>query len=167
MTVTSVERDAERLTLTITAEFEAPIEAVWQLWENPRLLEQWWGPPMYPATFVDHDFAPGGGITYFMTSPEGDRYQGWWRVITLEAPKYLEFEDGFADDAGNPNPEMPTSIIRVTIAELSENAARMAVETTFSSIAAMEQLLAMGMDEGMAAAMGQIPDILRTAVTST
>lgn len=166
MTVTNVERDAERLTLTITAEFEAPIEAVWQLWENPRHLEQWWGPPMYPATFVDHDLRPGGSITYFMTSPEGDKYRGWWRVLTVEAPKYLEVEDGFADDAGNPNPEMPTSIIRVTIAELSENAARMAVETTFSSIAAMEQLLTMGMDEGMAAAMGQIPDILGTAVTS-
>ena len=167
MTVTNVERDAERLTLTITAEFEAPIAHVWQLWENPRHLEQWWGPPMYPATFVDHDLTAGGGITYFMTCPEADRYHGWWRVLTVEAPKYLEFEDGFADDAGNPNPEMPTSIIRVTIAELSERTTRMAVETTFSSIAAMEQLLAMGMDEGMAAAMGQIPDILRTAVTST
>ena len=167
MTVTNVARDAERLTLTITAEFEASIDAVWQLWENPRLLEQWWGPPMYPATFVNHDFTPGAGIAYFMTSPEGDRHHGWWRVLTVDAPKYIEFEDGFADDAGNPNPEMPTSIIRVTIAELSESTTRMAVETTFSSTAAMEQLLTMGMDEGMAAAMGQIPDILRTAVTST
>lgn len=55
MTVTNIERDAERLTLTITAEFDAAINAVWQLWENPRHLEQWWGPPTYPATFVDHD----------------------------------------------------------------------------------------------------------------
>ncbi len=165
MTVTNVERNAERLTLTITAEFEAPIEAVWQLWENPRLLEQWWGPPMYPATFVNHNFTPGGGIAYFMTSPEGVRHHGWWRALTVDAPQRFEFEAGFADDAGNPNPE--TSIIRVAITQISPDTTRMAVETTFSSTAAMDQLLTMGMDEGMAAAMGQIPDILRTAVTST
>ena len=39
------------LTLTITAEFNAPVTRVWELWENPRLLERWWGPPTYPATF--------------------------------------------------------------------------------------------------------------------
>lgn len=163
MTVTNIERDAERLTLTITAEFDAPIESVWQLWENPRHLEQWWGPPTYPATFVDHDFMPGGRINYFMTSPEGNKYQGWWRVLRLDPPRSLEFEDGFADDAGDPNPEMPTSIIRVNITARTPKTSRMAIETTFSSRAAMDQLLAMGMDEGMAAAMGQIPDILRTA----
>lgn len=161
MTVTNIERDAKRLTLTITAEFDASIDAVWQLWENPRQLERWWGPPTYPATFVDHDFTPGGRINYFMTSPEGDKYRGWWRVLALDPPRALEFEDGFADDAGSPNPEMPTSIIRVTIMSLTGDITRMAIETTFSSPAAMEQLLTMGMDEGMASAMGQIPDILQ------
>ncbi len=163
MTVTNIERDAERLTLTITAEFDASIDAVWQLWENPRHLEQWWGPPTYPATFVDHDFTPGGSINYFMTSPEGDKYHGWWRVLALDPPTSLEFEDGFADKAGQPNPAMPTSIIRVRITSLAADATRMAIETTFSSAAAMEQLLTMGMAEGMAEAMSQIPAVLRSA----
>ena len=44
MTVKSVEKDTERLTMTITAEFDAPVERVWQLWDDPRRLEQWWGP---------------------------------------------------------------------------------------------------------------------------
>lgn len=48
MTVTSSHKDPDALTMTITAEFDAPVERVWQLWENPRQLERWWGPPSYP-----------------------------------------------------------------------------------------------------------------------
>ena len=52
-------RTPRALTMTITAEFDAPIERVWQLWADPRQLERWWGPPTYPATVVDHDLSPG------------------------------------------------------------------------------------------------------------
>jgi hypothetical protein len=31
--------------LVLVAEFDAPIERVWQLWADPRQLERWWGPP--------------------------------------------------------------------------------------------------------------------------
>jgi len=50
MTVTSVDKDLDDLTLTLTADFDAPIERVWELWADPRKLERWWGPPEYPAT---------------------------------------------------------------------------------------------------------------------
>ena len=43
MTVTSVHKNPETMTMTITAEFDAPIGRVWQLWEDPRQLERWWG----------------------------------------------------------------------------------------------------------------------------
>jgi len=59
MTVTNVEKDAAALTMTITADLDAPVARAWQLWEDPRQLERWWGPPMYPATFLEHDLAPG------------------------------------------------------------------------------------------------------------
>ena len=60
MTVTNVHKDPDARTMTITAEFDAPVERVWQMWADPRQLERWWGPPTYPATFVDHDLSPGG-----------------------------------------------------------------------------------------------------------
>jgi uncharacterized protein YndB with AHSA1/START domain len=165
MTVTSVHKDPEAKTMTINSEFDAPIARVWQLWENPRLLERWWGPPTYPATFVDHDLTPGSIVTYFMTGPDGDKPRGWWRVLEVESPRRLAFEDGFADDAGNPNDEMPTMIIRVSLDEQPGGATAMAVETTFPSLEAMEQLVSMGMEEGMAAALGQIDALLRSEVT--
>lgn len=162
MTVTSVRKDPKALTMTVTAEFDAPIDRVWQMWENPRLLERWWGPPTYPATVVDHDLSPGGSVTYFMTGPEGDQPRGWWRITTVDAPHFLEFEDGFADDNGNPNPALPTMTIRVTLSERAGHT-RMDIETKFASAEAMAQIIAMGAEEGMKAALDQIDGLLADA----
>ena len=51
MTMISTHKDAG-LTLTIVAEFDVTPEHVWEVWEDPRMLERWWGPPMFPATFT-------------------------------------------------------------------------------------------------------------------
>jgi uncharacterized protein YndB with AHSA1/START domain len=160
MTVTDVVKDPENRTMTITAEFGAPVERVWQIWADPRQLERWWGPPTYPATVVDHDLSVGGAVNYFMTSPEGDKYAGWWRVSAVVPPNRLEFEDGFADGEGRPNPDMPVTVICVTLADSDGGGTQMAITSTFATVEAMDQLLAMGMDEGMKAAMGQIDAIL-------
>ena len=87
MTVTNVHKDPEKLTMTMTVELDTTVERAWQLWADPRQLERWWGPPMYPATFVDHELKPGGQTTYFMTSPEGEKFHGWWEVIAVDAPR--------------------------------------------------------------------------------
>lgn len=108
MSVTSVDKDFDSLTLTLIADFDAPTERVWQLWADPRQLERWWGPPTHPATMEPHDLAAGGEVTYFMTGPEGEKYRGWWRITSVEPPSSLQFTDGFADQDGKPNPEMPT-----------------------------------------------------------
>lgn len=166
MTVTNVHKDPESMTMTIISEFDAPIGRVWQLWENPRQLERWWGPPTYPATVVDHDLTPGGRVNYFMTGPEGDQARGWWRVLAVEAPRRLEFEDGFADDAGDPNPDMPTMTIRVGLDEQPDGRTRMTIETAFPSLEAMEQIISMGMEEGMTSAIAQIDELLRAEAAS-
>ncbi|CAB4858433.1 unannotated protein [freshwater metagenome] len=160
MTVTNIHKDLESLTMTVTAGFDAPVERVWQMWSNPRLLERWWGPPMFPATFVQHDLSPGAGVTYFMTGPDGDQYHGWWRVITVSAPHGLAFEDGFSDADGNPNLEMPTTMGRVTLESSADGGTSMSIASTFNSREQMEQLVDMGMEEGLAAAVGQIDDLL-------
>ena len=160
MPVTDVVKDPENLTLTLVAEFGAPVDRVWQVWADPRQLERWWGPPGYPATVLDHDLTVGGAISYFMTSPEGDKYNGYWRVRAADAPHRLEFEEGFADGAGNPNPHMPVTIMRVTLTGQGAGGTRMEVVSTFPSTEAMERLMAMGMDEGIQASIGQIDALL-------
>ena len=160
MTVTDVRKDPDALTLIVTAEYDATPARVWELWADPRQLERWWGPPMYPATVVDHDLVPGGQVSYYMTGPAGDRHWGWWRITSSDEPAALEFVDGFSDDTGTPNPSMPVTTTRVSIESGPMGVTRMVVESRFSSTAAMEQLLAMGMEEGMIGALGQTDAIL-------
>ena len=159
MTVTAISKDPEKLTMAFTAEFGSTPEQVWQLWEDPRLFEKWWGPPEYPATVVDHEFRPGGRVRYYMTGPEGEKYPGWSKFIAIDPPKSLEFKDGFLDDDGNEIDEMPTMTSRVEITDIAAGT-RMVITTTFPSLEAMEQLIEMGAEEGMRMALGQVDDLL-------
>lgn len=165
MSVTNVQKDTDELTMTFTAEYDVTADRAWQLWADPRQLERWWGPPTYPATFEDHDLTPGGRVTYYMTGPKGDRPRGWWKVLEVEPPRRLVVEDGFADDSGAPNPELPTIVMRVDIAD-RPGGVTMTIATRFPSVEAMDQLLGMGVEEGMREAVGQIDAILAGASVS-
>ena len=160
MTVTDVDVNTENKTLTVTATFDASVERVWQLWADPRKLEQWWGPPTYPATMVEHDLSVGGRVTYFMTGPEGDKHHGWWRITSVEPPSRLEFEDGFGDADGNPNPEMPVTVARVAIEKTAGGGSLMTIESNFPTDAVMAQMVEMGMQEGITLAVGQMDALL-------
>ena len=160
MPVTSVVKDPAARTLTITARFDAPIERVWLVWSDPRQLERWWGPPLYPATVIEHNLTPGGTVAYFMTGPEGDRHRGWWRVLAVDPPYTLEFEGGVADADGNPHPDTPTGVTRVALSELAGGGTQMITTTACDSDEAMEWMVATGTDTGRAAAAGQIDELL-------
>jgi uncharacterized protein YndB with AHSA1/START domain len=161
MTVTAVEKDATALTMTVTAEFEATPQRVWELWADPRQLERWWGPPSYPATVDSHDLRPGGKVEYHMTGPGGDQPRGYWEVDEVQPPHRLTFHDGFANDDGTPNPDLPGTSAVVIIEDAGNGQTRMRIENVFPSAEAMEQILAMGMEEGMKQAVGQIDAILQ------
>jgi uncharacterized protein YndB with AHSA1/START domain len=160
MSVKSVERDAENLTITVSAEFDAAIERVWDLFEDPRKLERWWGPSMYPATFIEHDLSVGGRMSYYMTGPDGDQPHGWWRILELEAPRRIVFQNGFADAAGEPDNTMPIMLLLVVLDESSNQTTKVTVTTTFPSREAMGQILSMGMEEGLTEAVSQMDALL-------
>ncbi len=166
MTVTSIRKDPDSLSMTITAEFDATPERVWQLWADPRQLERWWGPPEYPATITAHDLRPGGRVSYHMTGPSGDQPRGLWDVVEVNPPHTLFFEDLYADDDGNPNLDLPPSTARVTIEDIGDGRTQMSIDSRFPSLEAMEQILAFGMEEGLKAAVGQIDAILAETTTA-
>jgi uncharacterized protein YndB with AHSA1/START domain len=159
MSVTSIDKDFDNLTLTLIADFDAPVERVWQLWAEPRQLERWWGPPSHPATVEEHDLTLGGDVTYFMTSPEGEKYRGWWRITSVNPPKSLEFTDGFADQDGTPSADMPTTTVHMQLTE-HDGGTRMELRSVFDSRDQMEQLATMGMAEGLQQAVGQMDALL-------
>jgi uncharacterized protein YndB with AHSA1/START domain len=101
----------------------------------------------------------GGRSEYHMTGPDGSRSSGWWRFIAVEPGRRFEVEDGFADENGKPNEAMPTMRMVFTF-ESSGSGSRMRSVTHFASLEAMEQLVEMGMLEGMRSALGQLDALL-------
>lgn len=160
MPVTDVNHDIDTRTLTLTAEFAAPVERIWQIYADPRQLERVFGPPSHPATFVEHELIPGGRARYYMTSPEGEKYYGWWEVTDVDEPNGFSFDDGFAaDDTFAPIEDMPVSKNVYTFEEI-DGGTRAVFSSTYESAEALEKVLEMGVVEGSSSAIGQIDDLV-------
>ncbi|HEX4934244.1 MAG TPA: SRPBCC family protein [Gemmatimonadaceae bacterium] len=159
MPITSVSSNPQDLTLTVVADYPVPVERLWDAYADPRQLERFWGPEQWPATFLQHDMAVGGRSHYYMTGPDGTISRGWFRFLAVEPLQRIEVEDGFSDAAGEPNAAMP-SMRMVFHFESTPTGSRFRSVTTFPSLEAMEQLVQMGMMEGMRSAMGQIDAVL-------
>lgn len=160
MAVISTEKDLEALSLTVVAEFDAGVERVWQIWEDPRQLERWWGPPTWPATFEKFEFQSGGAAHYFMTGPDGEKSRGWWRFTSVDAPRALAFDDGFADENYAPDTSMGETHADVVLEEVDGGRTRMVLTSRFESVDQLQQMVEMGMEEGLKQAMGQIDGLL-------
>ena len=163
MSKTSVEKDPETLTMTVTAHLDATVERAWQLWADPRQFEKWWGPPGYPVTVSEHDLRTGGTITFCMGDPEGEHQEGTWEVLAANPPHQLELRDADVDENGRPNDGNAMTAMIISIAPLDEGGATMAIRTHFDSLAGMEQVLETGVEEGMCIVLDQMDGVLATA----
>lgn len=159
MPVTDVTTDPEELTLTLTADFAAPVERLWEAFTDPRQLERFWGPPGWPATFTSFDFQPGGRATYYMTSPRGEKSGGSWEFLSIDAPRGFEVLDAFADESGTPIPDMPVSRMVFSF-DSTDGGSQLRNVTHFTTADALEQVVAMGMIEGATMAMSQLDRVL-------
>lgn len=162
MPIKTITPDEDALTLTVVGEYPVPVERLWAAYADPRQLERFWGPETWPATFTRHDMKVGGQSAYHMTGPDGTVSRGWWRFLAVEPVRRFEVEDGFAHDDGRPNDDMPS--MRMTFAfERTTTGSRLTSVTYFTSLESMEQLVKMGMIEGMKSALGQLDDVLAEA----
>lgn len=160
MTVVSVDTDHANLMVTVTADFDALVEQVWELWSDPRKLERWWGPPSYPATFGAHDLVRGGVIRYVMTGPAGEQHAGLWRVTAVDPPVGLEFDDVYVDQDGQPAGDLPVTRVSVQLRE-RDGGTRMVMRTQLESREDLERWLSTGTREGQEHAVAQMDALLR------
>ena len=159
MPITSVSKDPDALTMTVVADFGAPVRRLWDAYLDPRLLERFWGPPTYPATFTRHDGCVGGRSHYAMTGPDGDVSRGYREWLAVDELKSFEVRDGFANPDGSPDAGQPSMRMVFTF-ESTGSGSRVTTTTYFASVQELEQLLSLGMEEGMTSAMGQMDAVL-------
>jgi uncharacterized protein YndB with AHSA1/START domain len=143
------------MTVTVDAEFDAPVERVWQLYADPRQLEQWWNPPGVPLTITDHDLSAGGMVQAHLTTPDGHKVHAYWRITAVDAPRSMAWEDGFLDDNLEPNPDAPLSTMHLTLVERAGGGTIMTIVAGFASAEAMQEYLDMPIEEHMRITVGQ------------
>jgi hypothetical protein len=94
-----------------------------------------------------------------MTGPNGESHGGYWEWISVDPLKSFEVRDGFASPDGEPNDQMPSMRMHFVFEETGKGS-RVTTTTYFASLEELEQLVEMGMEEGLQAAMGQMDTVL-------
>lgn len=160
MPVADVTTDPESLTITIVANFAAPIERVWAAYSDPRQLERFWGPPGWPATFTEFEHEAGGRALFSLNGPRGERSFGAWEFLSISEPDGFEVLDYFTDEEGARLEDFPAMRMTFSFTSTSDGT-QMQSTTSFTSLEGLEQVVAMGAIEGTKAAMSQIDTVLQ------
>ena len=60
--------------LKMTRLFSAPLKKMWEVWTNPELIVNWWGPDGFTNTIHKMDLHEGGEWKLTMHGPDGKNY---------------------------------------------------------------------------------------------
>jgi uncharacterized protein YndB with AHSA1/START domain len=78
--------------------FNAPVQIVWEAWNDPQQVAQWWGPRGFTLTSHSKDLRVGGHWTYTMHGPDGTDYPNTTKYLEVEKYKKLVYDHGAHDD---------------------------------------------------------------------
>ncbi len=158
---TEIRTNLDDCTFTVVREFDAPLALVWRAYTEASLLDQWWGPRPWRAETKDLEFRAGGMWLYAMIGPEGERHWGRMNYTMIEQHKGFEMEDVFCDEHGTTNTDLPVSRGSIRFEE-SAGTTRVEWKTQYSSIEALNTVIAMGMEQGVRICVEQLVEVLST-----
>ncbi|GIV43787.1 MAG: hypothetical protein KatS3mg035_0910 [Bacteroidia bacterium] len=138
--------------IKIERSFRAPLDLVWDAWTQAHILDQWWAPKPWRAETKHLDFTEGGYWLYAMVNPEGDRHWSRADYLKIMPKKYFAAMDGFADEAGNLNNELPRNKCENNFIDQGEQT-QVNILLTFNNLADLETILKMGFKEGFTAGL--------------
>ncbi|GAB3964438.1 SRPBCC family protein [Spirosoma terrae] len=151
----------ENNTMTIRREFRANRQLVWDAYTKSELLNQWFAPKPLTTKTKSMDFREGGHWLYAMVEPDGTEYWGRTDYLKIQPIDAYTALDGFCDEDGNLNTELPRATWDVTFTDLGENALVQTV-VTFNSLADLETVVQMGMQEGLTSTLESLDELLAT-----
>ena len=157
---TEVIKNFKEKSIVVSREFEAPIEKVWQAYTDSELLNQWWGPSPWRAATKRMNFKVGGYWLYAMVSPEDQKHWGRMNYIAIDHQKSFELEDGFCDEEGNINPDLPMSRGKVSFTKIP-NGTRVEFKMTYATEADVQKIVEMGFEQGITMCIEQLVELLK------
>ncbi|WP_018687866.1 SRPBCC family protein [Ahrensia kielensis] len=153
--------DKQKNTLTIKKEFAASRQQVWDCYTKSELLDKWFAPKPLTTKTSFMNFKEGGYWHYVMIDPDGQEYWSRLDYETITPIENYTALDGFCDASGALNPDLPRSKWDVTFTEKSGNCL---VQTIgyYNSTRALEQIIDMGMQDGMTSTLERLDELLVT-----
>jgi uncharacterized protein YndB with AHSA1/START domain len=154
-----ISKDLKNKKVTITRDFDAPLELVWKAWTESKLLDQWWAPKPWVTKTKSLTFKDGGVWLYAMTGPDGTAI---WNIVEFTAVSQqqgFQATSSFCDENGNRNPDFPTMHWKNVFSTLGTET-RVEVEISFTKEADMEKIIAMGFEAGFTSALGNLDELL-------
>src|SRR5262245_7551614 len=149
--------DKPSKTVVVNAEFEAPLDLVWDAYTKPELLDQWWAPKPYSSRTKVMDFTVGGRRFYAMVGPDGS--EGWavQKYTSITPKSNFKFFNAFADE--DENLQLPGSDWDLNFSE-HNGTTKVSVSIYNESMERMEKLIEMGFQEGIMATFKSLEDLL-------
>src|SRR5688572_5221323 len=151
--------DKAAKTVFITREFDADQSLVWDAFTTAEILDQWVAPKPWKSKTKVMDFRVGGRRFYAMISPDGQERWAIQKYTSITPKTNFKMFNAFADK--DENPELPGSDWDYTF---SEQNGKTTVHITIynESLARMEKMIEMGFNEGFAASMVNLENLLVT-----
>lgn len=151
--------DKEKNTLTIRREFLANRQLVWDCYTKSELLDQWFAPAPLTTKTKSMEFREGGHWHYAMVEPNGTEYWGYTEYLKIQPIDYYTSLDAFSNAEGEINKDLPRAEWVVTFTDKDENALVEFI-VTYKSLSDLEQVIQMGMEQGMIATLEKLDKLL-------
>lgn len=153
--------DRDKNTITVKREFAADRQLVWDCYTKSELLDRWFAPKPFTTKTKSMDFSEGGHWHYAMVDPEGTEHWGRMDYQTIRPIDSYTALDGFCDETGVLNKDLPRANWDVSFSEKSEHALVQTI-VTYKSLEDLETVIQMGMEEGLKSTLERLDELLET-----
>jgi uncharacterized protein YndB with AHSA1/START domain len=151
----------ETKTVSITKEFAAGLDLVWDAYTKAELLDQWWAPKPYASRTKAMDFEVGGRRFYAMVSPEGVERWVVQKYNSITPKTNFKFFNAFSD--ADENLELPGSDWDFNFS--GENGStKVSISIYNESLERLERMIEFGFVEGYKAQMQNLEEMLAKLV---
>lgn len=147
----------ETKTVSITKEFAAPVDLVWDAYTKPELLDQWWAPKPYASRTKVMDFREGGKRFYAMVSPEGTEKWVLQKYTSITPKTNFKLFNTFAD--ADETPELPGSDWDLHFTDQG-GTTMVSISIYNESLERLERMIEMGFVEGAKAQLQNLEELL-------
>jgi len=149
--------DKSTKTVSITKEFDAPRDMVWDAYTKAELLDQWWAPKPITSRTKAMDFREGGRRFYAMVMPDGQERWSVQRYTSITPKSNFKFFNAFSDE--NENLQLPGSDWDLNFSE-RDGKTTVHVSIYNESLERLERMVETGFVQGTEAQFENLENLL-------